>query len=108
MSHIRYHVVLLWNGVVGDWLSVGTWFGTCCVPGARMWARGLVYPLFVAQTTWFGIPDVCSIKGEWVEHGAECHEILDGINVRVGFNVRGEKHGTYKVTLIKRRLADQR
>ena len=32
----RYHVVFLWNGVVGDWLSVGTWFGACCAPGARM------------------------------------------------------------------------
>ena len=81
MSHIRYHVVLLWNGVVGDWLSVGTWFGTCCVPGARMWARGLVYPLFVARTTWFGLPDVCTAKGEWEEHGFECHEIRDGINL---------------------------
>ena len=81
MSQIRYHVVLLWDGVVGDWLSVGTWFGTCCVPGARMWARGLVYPLFVARTTWFGLPDVCSAKGKWAGHGVECHEICDGINL---------------------------
>ena len=81
MSHIRYRGVLLWNGVAGHWLSVGTWFGTCCAPGARMRARGLVYQLFVAQTTWFGLPDVCSAKGEWVEHGVECHEIRDGANV---------------------------
>ena len=81
MSQIRYHVVLLWDGVVGDWLSVGTWFGTCCAPGARMQTRGLVYQLFVAQTAWFGMPDVCSAKGEWVEHGVECHEIRDDTNV---------------------------
>ena len=81
MSPIRYHGVLLWNGVVGDWSSVGTWFGTCCSPDARMWAYGLVYPLFVARTTWFGMPDVCSAKGELLEYGVECHEIHDGINI---------------------------
>ena len=81
MSHIRYHVVLLWNGVVGDWLSVGKWFGTSCAPGAKMWACGFVYRLFVAQTTWFGLPDVCSTKREWARHGVECHEIRDSINV---------------------------
>ena len=27
-------------------------------------ARGLVYPLFAAQTTWFGMLEVCSVKGE--------------------------------------------
>ena len=81
MSHIRYHVVLLWNGVVGDWLSVGTWFGTCCALGARTWVRGFVYPLFVARTMWFSFPDVCSAKGDQAGLGVECHEILDGINV---------------------------
>ena len=34
-------------------------------------ARGLVVPLFVAQATWLGMPDVCSVKGEWVGHGIE-------------------------------------
>ena len=43
--------------------------------------RGLVYPLLVAQTTWFGMPAVCSVKGEWVENGVKCHEIRDDINV---------------------------
>ena len=81
MSHIRYHGVLLWNGVAGNWLSVGTWFGTCCAPGAKMWVRALIYPLVVAQTTWFGMPAVCSAKGEWVEHGVECHEIRNSINI---------------------------
>ena len=81
LIHIRYHGVPLWNGVAGDWLRVDTWFGTCCAPGARMQLRGLVYQLFVARTTCFGMPDVCSAKGEWMEHGVECHEILDGINV---------------------------
>ena len=44
-------------------------------------ARALAYPLFVARTTWFGLPDVCSTKGEWEGHGVECHEIRDGINL---------------------------
>ena len=43
--------------------------------------RGLVYPLFVARTTWFSLPDVCSTKGEWEGHGVEYHEIRDGINL---------------------------
>ena len=65
MSHIRHQVALLLNGVVGDWLSAGTWFGTCCAPGTRMWARGFVYALFVARTTWFSLPDLCSTNGQW-------------------------------------------
>ena len=44
-------------------------------------APGLVCPLFVARTTWFGLPDVCSTKGEWEGHGVECDEIRDGINL---------------------------
>ena len=44
-------------------------------------ARGLVYPPFVALTTWFGLPDVCSTKGKWEMHGVECHEIRDSINL---------------------------
>ena len=60
---------------------MGTWFGTCCVPGARMQARGLVYPPFVARTTWFGMPAVCSTKGEWVKQAVERHKIRDGNNV---------------------------
>ena len=50
------------NGGAIDWSSVGTWFGTCSVPGVRMWAWGLVYQLLVAQTMWFGMPNVCTIK----------------------------------------------
>ena len=46
-----------------------------------MWARGLVYQLFLAQTTWFGIPDVFSAKGEWVEHDIEGREVRDGNKV---------------------------
>ena len=58
LSHIRYHGVLLWNGVTFDWSSVGAGFGTCSAPGARTWACGLVCPsLFIAQTTWFGMPN---------------------------------------------------
>ena len=60
---------------------MGTWFGICCAPGAKMWTRGLVYPLFVAQATWFGTPPVCSVKEKWVEHGAEPNKIRDDINL---------------------------
>ena len=60
---------------------IGRGFGTCSVPGMRMRARGLIHPLFVAQTTWFGMPDVCSAKGEWVEHSVKDHKIRDGNNV---------------------------
>ena len=71
LSHIRYHGVILWNGVTVYWSSVGTRFGTCSAPGARMWARGLVYPMLVAQTTWFGMlkiwqnfeMEVCLLRG---------------------------------------------
>ena len=58
LSHIRYRGVLLWNDVIVDCLSVDKWFGTCSAPGARMRAHGLVYPLFVALTTWFDMPDI--------------------------------------------------
>ena len=98
---IKYHCVLLWNGVAGDWLSVGMWFGTCCAPGARMRAHGLVHPLFVAQTKWFGKPDVCSAKGEWVEPGVECNEIRDGINVQVCFKIAERTMGHMKLLLSK-------
>ena len=81
MSHIRRHGVLLWSDVTVNWSSVCTWFGTCSAPGARMRARRLVYPLFVTQTTWFGMPNICSAKGEWVEHGIEGHEVRDSNNV---------------------------
>ena len=64
LSHVRYHGVLLWNDVAVDWLSVGTWFGTFSAAGARMRTHGLVYPLFVAQTTFLGMPYICSVKGE--------------------------------------------
>ena len=45
---------------------------------ARMWTRGLVRPLFVAKTTWFGIPNFCDVEEEWVELGVEDHEVRDG------------------------------
>ena len=44
-------------------------------------ARGLVYPQFVGQTIWFGVLNVCSAKGEWVEHGIEHHEVRNNNNV---------------------------
>ena len=74
MSHVRCHGVLSWNEVTVDWLSMGTWFGPFNARGSRMQARGLVHPLFVAQTTWFGIPNICNAKGEWAEHGIKDHE----------------------------------
>ena len=64
MSHIRYDDVLLWNDVAVNWSSMRTWFGICNAPGTRMWARGLVYPMLVAQTTWFGMSEFSSAKVE--------------------------------------------
>ena len=57
LSYIRYHGVLLWNETAVDWLSVAIWFGTYSCFGARMQTRSLVRPLFVAKSTWFGIPN---------------------------------------------------
>ena len=37
--------------------------------------------IFVAQTTWFGIPNVCNAIGEWMEHGFKDYEVRDGNNV---------------------------
>ena len=68
LSHIRYHGGFLWDEVIFDWLSVGTWFGTISALGARMLACGSGHPLFVAQTKWFGITNVCNAKradGTW-------------------------------------------
>ena len=58
-----------------DWFSVVMWFGTLCSFSVRMRTRGLLRPLFVARTTWFGIPDFCKVEGEWVGHGVEDHEV---------------------------------
>ena len=35
--------------------------------------------LSVAQVTWFGMPDVSSVKGEWVEHGSKAMKYLRAI-----------------------------
>ena len=101
MSRIRCRGVLLWNDVKVDWSSVCTWFGTCRGPGARMQAPGLVYPLFVAQTTWFGMPDVCNAKGEWVEHGIKSHEVRDSKNIQVRYGLGEEPMGHIKLLLSK-------
>ena len=69
-----------WKEIAVDWLSVVMWFGITIVL-ARMWTHGLVCPLFVAKTTWFGIPDFCDAEEESVEHGVEDHEVRDGKNV---------------------------
>ena len=48
---------------------------------ARVWTRGIVRLLFVAKTTWFGIPNFCDVEEEWMELGVEDHEVRDGKNV---------------------------
>ena len=78
-----------------------TWFGACSGPGTRMQACGLVYPLLVAQTTWFGMPNVCSAKGEWVEHGIECHEVRGSKNIQVRYRLGEEPMGHMKLLLSK-------
>ena len=94
---MRYHGVLLWNDVEVDWSSVCMWFGPRIVPGARMRARGLVCPLFVAQTTWFGMPDICSAKGEWVEHGVKGHQVRESKSVQVRYGLGEEPMGHIKL-----------
>ena len=73
MSHIRYYTVLLWIVTVAQ-LSMRTWFGTFSTPGVRMQACGLLYPLPVGQTMWFGMPNVWSPKAELVEQSIENNE----------------------------------
>ena len=70
-----------------DWFSAVMWFGTLSSVSVRMSTRSLVHPLFVAQTTWFGIPDVCNAEGEWMGHGVEDHEVRDGNGILVGFRL---------------------
>ena len=70
-----------------DWFGVVMWFGILSSLSVRMWTRGLVRPLFVAQTTWFGIPDFCNAEREWVGHGVEDHEVYDGNGILVGFGL---------------------
>ena len=48
---------------------------------ARVWTRGIVRLLFVAKTTWFGIPNFCDVEEEWMELGVEDHEVRDDKNV---------------------------
>ena len=81
LSHIRYRGVLLWNEIRVDWLSVAMWFGACSCLSAGMPTRALVRPLFVAKTTWFGIPDFCNAEEEWEGHGVKYHEVCNGNDV---------------------------
>ena len=67
----------MWNEIAVDWFSVAIWFGTFSFLTVRMGTCGLVRPLLVAQTTWFGIPYFCNMEGEWVGHGVEDHEGRD-------------------------------
>ena len=77
LSYIRYHGVLLWNEIAVDWLSVVMWFSACSCLGVGMRTRGLVRPLCVAKTSWFGTPDFCNAEEEWVGHGVKDHEVHD-------------------------------
>ena len=63
------------------------WFGTFSSLGAKMWTRGLVHPLFMAQTMQFVMPDFCNTEGKWVGHGVKDHEVSDGNDVQVGFRL---------------------
>ena len=101
MRHVRCHGVRLWNDVKVDWSSVCTWFGACSGPCARMQTRALVYPLFVAQTMWFDMPDVCSAEGEWADLGVEDHEARDSRNVHVWYVLGEEPMGHMKLLLSK-------
>ena len=63
------------------------WFGASSCLSVGMRIRGLVSPLFVAKTTWFGILDFCNAEEEWVRHGVNDHEVHNGNNVQVGFRL---------------------
>ena len=78
-----YYGVISWNDVtVIGWVwGVGIWFGTFSVPGTRIRERWLVYPLFVVQTMLFGIPNAFRMRGDWVEHSIEYHEVHNGNDV---------------------------
>ena len=86
-SHVKYHGVLLWNETVVDWLSVAMWFGACSCLSAGMRTHGLVRPLLVAKTVWFGISDFCNAEEEWVGHGVNNHEVRNGNDVQVDFRL---------------------
>ena len=75
MIHIKYHGGLLWNEITVDWLILGMRFGVLNFLGARMRSHGLSRPLFLVQTLWFGIHDVCNAQGECLEHGIDEHEV---------------------------------
>ena len=47
------------------------------------------------------MPDVCSVKGEWVKHGVKCHEMRDSNNVHVPFRLGEELMGHMKLLLSK-------
>ena len=57
------------------------WFGTFSSLGAGMRTSGFVLPLFVAKTTYFGIPNFCNVEEKWVGHGVEDHEVRDDNDV---------------------------
>ena len=42
-----------------------------------MRTRGLVRPLCVVKTTWFGTLDFRNAEEEWVGHGVKDHEVQD-------------------------------
>ena len=46
--------------------------------GARMRTHGLVRPLSVVKTTWFGIADFRNVEEEWVGHSVKDYEVRDG------------------------------
>ena len=79
-----------------------TWFGAYSGPGTRMLACGLVYPPLLAETTWFGVPNVCSAERECMEHGIECHEVHNSKSMQVRYMLREEHMGHVKLLSPKR------
>ena len=66
------------------WQLIGLawyWLGILRSLSVRVRTRGLVRPLFGAQTPWFGILDFCNAEEEWVRHGVEDREVCDGNDV---------------------------
>ena len=90
----------------GIMLQITSWVRACGLvhpgaPGGRMWACGLICPLFVAQAMCFGKPIVWSTKREWVERGIKDHEVSDNNHVQMDFRMEEASMWHIKLPLWK-------
>ena len=62
---------------------------------------GTVCHTLFSRSTVCGMVDICSAKGEWMEHGIEAHDVRDINNVQVHFRLGEEPMGHTKLLLSK-------